>query len=136
MKTKLADERAKREDLERQLDSLQRELYYAQRDQAPELTAQLRDGDQRLSDLTGRYGEEVKRRKDSESRWREMEGRANEAESRWREAEGRMREAERVVDDVRRECKEPFVVPALLEAFLEIGKMGEWAAGGGGVFGR
>ncbi|TFY80617.1 hypothetical protein EWM64_g3389, partial [Hericium alpestre] len=35
------------------------------------------------------------------------------------------RAAERRLKDVERECKEPFVVPALLQAFLQLSKLGE-----------
>jgi hypothetical protein len=32
-------------------------------------------------------------------------------------------EAEQALQDVERECKEPFVVPALLKGFIEISKL-------------
>ncbi|KAJ7054190.1 hypothetical protein C8F01DRAFT_498692 [Mycena amicta] len=39
------------------------------------------------------------------------------------EERSRRKEAERFADDVRRECRAPFVVPALLDAFAEISKL-------------
>lgn len=33
------------------------------------------------------------------------------------------RRLEGIVEDIRRECREPFVVPALLDAFVEISKL-------------
>ncbi|KAJ7621357.1 hypothetical protein FB45DRAFT_139839 [Roridomyces roridus] len=35
----------------------------------------------------------------------------------------RRQELERIVEDIRRECRTPFVVPAILEAFLEISEL-------------
>ncbi|TFY67668.1 hypothetical protein EVG20_g3864 [Dentipellis fragilis] len=39
-------------------------------------------------------------------------------------AERQLREDRRVLEDVRRECREPFVVPALLDAFVKLSRMG------------
>ncbi|KAA1472742.1 hypothetical protein DENSPDRAFT_199903 [Dentipellis sp. KUC8613] len=41
-----------------------------------------------------------------------------------RAAERQLREERRVLEDVRRECREPFVVPALLDAFVKLSRMG------------
>jgi type II secretory pathway component PulM len=35
----------------------------------------------------------------------------------------RRRRLEEIVEDIRRECREPFVVPSLLDAFIEISKL-------------
>lgn len=43
------------------------------------------------------------------------------------------REAEQVVKDVERECKVPFVVPALLQAFVSISKLTSEVVGKGKV---
>ena len=40
------------------------------------------------------------------------------------EVEKRLRqEAEDAIEDIRRECREPFVVPSLLDAFVELAKL-------------
>ncbi|TFY67672.1 hypothetical protein EVG20_g3862 [Dentipellis fragilis] len=42
-------------------------------------------------------------------------------------AEEKLEAERRVLEDVRRECREPFVVPALLDAFVKLSRMGEGA---------
>ncbi|KAA1472739.1 hypothetical protein DENSPDRAFT_881485 [Dentipellis sp. KUC8613] len=42
-------------------------------------------------------------------------------------AEQTLASERRVLEDVRRECREPFVVPALLDAFIKLSRMGEGA---------
>ncbi|TFK50507.1 hypothetical protein OE88DRAFT_1660950, partial [Heliocybe sulcata] len=49
------------------------------------------------------------------------------AEARLAEEQTRRAAVEQVLSEVERECREPFVVPALLTAFLEIAKMTEEA---------
>jgi hypothetical protein len=60
-------------------------------------------------------------------RLEEIENRLEEVESRLRaelEVERRLRqEAEDAIEDVRRECREPFVVPSLLDAFVELARL-------------
>jgi hypothetical protein len=48
----------------------------------------------------------------------------------------RRQEAEVALMDVRRECKEPFVVPALLDAFIRISQLTTDALGPGDSRGR
>ena len=40
-----------------------------------------------------------------------------------REEKRRRMEAEAALEDIKRECREPFIVPALLDAFITISKV-------------
>ncbi|KAJ3854772.1 hypothetical protein EV368DRAFT_63012 [Lentinula lateritia] len=60
---------------------------------------------------------------DAESAKLEIEQRWKEAELARKEAEERRREADAFVADVKRECREPFVVPALMDVFRNVSKV-------------
>ncbi|KAJ3752050.1 hypothetical protein EV360DRAFT_89124 [Lentinula raphanica] len=79
------------------------------------------ESDRRDMDEKRRVAEQGRR--DAESAFREMEERCKNAELARKEAEERTGVAEAFVDDVKRECKEPFVVPALVDAFFSISKL-------------
>lgn len=52
-----------------------------------------------------------------------MKARIQQLESELRSERAKRRKLEDMVEDIRRECREPFVVPALLDAFVEISKL-------------
>ncbi|KAF5309830.1 hypothetical protein D9619_010320 [Psilocybe cf. subviscida] len=56
-------------------------------------------------------------------RLEEVESSLKEMESRLETEERLRREAEDAIADIRRECREPFVVPSLLDAFVELAKL-------------
>ncbi|KAJ3720718.1 hypothetical protein DFJ43DRAFT_719994 [Lentinula guzmanii] len=69
-----------------------------------------------------RQAAEQGRRDAEKGKW-EMEKRWKDAELARERAEERVREAEGFVADVKRECRAPFVVPALMDAFLSVSKL-------------
>ncbi|KAJ3745157.1 hypothetical protein DFH05DRAFT_1125650 [Lentinula detonsa] len=69
-----------------------------------------------------RQAAEQGRRDAEKGKW-EMEQRWKDAELARERAEERVREAEGFVADVKRECRAPFVVPALMDAFLSVSKL-------------
>ncbi|KAJ4478375.1 hypothetical protein J3R30DRAFT_3890734 [Lentinula aciculospora] len=107
------------EDEKHRADNQRREADQARRD--AEHARQRAESDKRDVDDQRRMVEQAKH--DVESALREMEQQWKDAEFFRREAEERRREAEAFVVDVKRECREPFVVPALMDAFLNISKL-------------
>lgn len=59
-----------------------------------------KEAESRREDIAARW-------EDAETRWEEAEGGREEAEARLEEAESKRIDAERLLNDVRRECKEP-----------------------------
>ncbi|KAE9402439.1 hypothetical protein BT96DRAFT_554955 [Gymnopus androsaceus JB14] len=115
-----ADERRKdAEHAKREAEDRRREAEHARRDaehakRKVEYTS--RDADDRR-----RAAEQAKR--EAELAKREFEQRLKVAENARREADERRWAAEAIVEDVKRECREPFVVPALMDAFLNVQRL-------------
>ncbi|KAJ7097602.1 hypothetical protein C8R44DRAFT_889140 [Mycena epipterygia] len=96
---------------------LQRELWEVRRNLNADI-AQERVVLHKLRDLGAE--EEVSEAPESDFA---MKARIQQLESELQSERAKRRRLEDMVEDIRRECREPFVVPALLDAFVEISKL-------------
>ncbi|KAJ3784251.1 hypothetical protein GGU10DRAFT_358458 [Lentinula aff. detonsa] len=103
----------------RQANDRRREAEQASRD--ADKAKRRAESDKRNMD-SQRQAAEQGRRDAEKGKW-EMEQRWKDAELARERAEERVREAEGFVADVKRECRAPFVVPALMDAFLSVSKL-------------
>ncbi|KAF8830907.1 hypothetical protein HHX47_DHR1000216 [Lentinula edodes] len=103
----------------RKADDRRRDAEQARRD--AERATRRAESDKHDADDRRRAAEH--RLHDAESAKLEMEQRWKEAELARKEAEERRREADAFVADVKRECREPFVVPALMDVFWNVSKV-------------
>ncbi|KIK54415.1 hypothetical protein GYMLUDRAFT_249563 [Collybiopsis luxurians FD-317 M1] len=121
-------ERAEREAVERRREAEQskKDAEHAKRDseeQRKHAEKGQREAEHAKREAEDRRREAEQAKRDLEHSKRKLEEQLTLAEFARRETDERRWAAEAIVEDIKRECKEPFVVPALLDAFLSVSRL-------------
>ncbi|KAJ7770288.1 hypothetical protein DFH07DRAFT_272579 [Mycena maculata] len=105
-----------------EVQALRRELWEVRRRMTADV-AEERVLLQKLRDRGVEEGRDADRDFVTGARIQQLEAELRDAQAGAKYERSKRHRLEAVVEDIRRECKEPFVVPALLEAFLTISNL-------------
>ncbi|KAF5390450.1 hypothetical protein D9757_005296 [Collybiopsis confluens] len=120
-------------DRRREAEQLRRDAEHARREaeeQRKYAEKGKRGADYTKREIEDRYREAEQTKRDVEYSKNKLEEQLAQAESARKEADRRRWAAEAIVEDIKRECREPFIVPALLDAFLNLSNLSNKTAGG------